>query len=77
MEQIEIGRRIAEARAAKGLTQQQLAEKIGHAVRTIAAWEGNTRHPRTDAMAQIAEALGHPVAWFYAEHPDATGRRAA
>jgi transcriptional regulator with XRE-family HTH domain len=65
-----IGGRIAEARAAAGLTQTELAARIGHAARTVQAWESNDRHPRMDALRQLALALGQDVAWFYSE-PDA------
>jgi transcriptional regulator with XRE-family HTH domain len=65
MKRVEIGHRITKARTAKGLTQQQLAEITGHAVRTIASWEANARHPRMDALAQLAETLDRDVSWFY------------
>jgi transcriptional regulator with XRE-family HTH domain len=73
MQSVRIGQRIAQARLAKGLTQQQLAEDMGCAIRTVASWEASTRHPRTGALAKLADALDVPVASFYAD----SDRRAA
>ena len=66
-----IGRRIAEAREAAGLTQRQMAKALGQAERTIQAWERNERHPRPPAFRRLAELLEREPAWFYLEDDEA------
>lgn len=51
------------ARAALGLTQEQLARKAGVNVGLIRAWEGGvTRAPRLDLALAVARALDIDVA---------------
>jgi HTH-type transcriptional regulator, cell division transcriptional repressor len=47
--------RIARRRA--GLTQRQLAQRMGRTQRRIAEWESGRRRPRIDSITQLAEAL--------------------
>lgn len=49
---------LAEWREAKGLTQKQLAERLGCDVMTISRWEGHKVAISTDALAALSEALG-------------------
>lgn len=49
---------VAEWREDKGLTQQQLADRMGTSDVTISRWETGKRRPDMDAQAAIAEALG-------------------
>jgi len=49
---------LAEHRQAKGLTQKQLAERLGCDVMTISRWELHKVAISTDALAALAEALG-------------------
>lgn len=44
MDQIKIGRFIAERRKLKNLTQMQLAEKLGITDRAISKWETGVSH---------------------------------
>jgi transcriptional regulator with XRE-family HTH domain len=71
---LRIGRRIAEARIAADLTQDQLAAKIpGKANGTqMSKWERGVHRPGDDTLDQIAQALGKDVAWFLLpdEKPD-------
>lgn len=48
---------IAEWRDDKGLTQQQLADRLGTSDVTISRWETGKRRPDDNARAAIAEAL--------------------
>lgn len=64
-----IGHRIVLARGEAGLTQVALAKLAGTVPRTVQAWERDERHPRPDALARLAQALGRPVAWFYEDTP--------
>jgi transcriptional regulator with XRE-family HTH domain len=50
--------RLCEARLAAGLTQQELADRLGVAQTVIARWESGTREPRVYAAVRVSEALG-------------------
>jgi transcriptional regulator with XRE-family HTH domain len=52
------GRRLAEVRKQKGLTQQQLAEKLDISLVSIAYIETGKRWPRLVTLSRIADALG-------------------
>ncbi len=55
--------RLREAREVAGLTQQQLADKIGIQVSSICRYEkGQT--PRLGRVAELASALGVSVNWL-------------
>lgn len=56
-----IGKRIAELRKAKGLTQAQLAEKTGFSQSNIGRIETGRYSVGLDVLASIAEALGATV----------------
>lgn len=49
--------RIETARRAAGLTQEELAEKVGVTVSAIANYENGRRRPRADILKRIAQAL--------------------
>lgn len=55
------GRRIAEARAQRGLTQEQLAERVGVVRSTIARIETDVATPSLDVGLAIARELGEPA----------------
>lgn len=57
--------RIRAARLSAGLTQDGLAHRARTSTRNIARWEGGQNAPRSDAVAAIAEATGHDVAYFF------------
>lgn len=61
----DVGRQLRRAREARGLSQVALAGLLGVGERTVQAWERNERHPRLDALEEVARALGQPVAYFY------------
>ena len=48
MDQIKIGKYLQELRKEKGLTQEQLAEHVGVARRTISRWETGSNMPDLD-----------------------------
>ncbi|MGB9919265.1 MAG: helix-turn-helix domain-containing protein [Moorellales bacterium] len=52
-----LGRRIAYARKLRGLTQAQLADRLGVDHRTVAHWEANTRRPDPGTLREIAMVL--------------------
>ena len=56
-----IGERIKQARKAKGLTQEELAEKLGCTKQSIAQYEKGRRSPKIDGLIKIAESLNIPT----------------
>lgn len=49
---------IAKARLAAGLTQEQLAARMGITQQTVANWERGARNPKLASLRKIADALG-------------------
>ncbi len=58
MDQIKIGRFIAECRKKKGLTQVQLAEKLCITDKAISKWERGITMPDTSIMLSLCSLLG-------------------
>ncbi len=58
MNQIEIGKYIAECRKAKKLTQAQLAEKLNITDRAVSKWETGKSMPDSSIMLPLCEILG-------------------
>lgn len=56
-----MGNRIRSARKRAGLTQAEVAEKIGISWQGIAQWETGKRNPKIDTLKKIAQALSIPV----------------
>jgi len=54
----EFGKRIAEARQRAGLTQVELAKKLGVTQQVVAAWERRNVALRAEQIRTLAEALG-------------------
>ena len=59
-----LGRRLQEARKARGFTQQEVAESLAVARTTITALEKGERRPRPDELIQMARLYGRPVGDF-------------
>lgn len=53
-----IGRNITRYRVAAGLTQRQLAEKIGKDASSVSYYESNRMIPRMPVIEKIADVLG-------------------
>lgn len=58
MEKLEFGRRLIEVRKAKGLTQEEVAEKCKITTRTIQRIESGIVIPRASTIKLISESLG-------------------
>ena len=56
--------RIAEAREARGWTQEQLAEAIGTTQQTIQRWESGQIEPKLTSVRKISNALGITVSFI-------------
>ena len=61
MDQIKIGRFIAECRKQKNLSQLQLAERLGITDKAISKWERGISKPNTSIMLELCEILGISV----------------
>lgn len=57
-------KRVAIARAALEMTQEELAKKVGVVRRQIAAYEGGEARPREKALQNLAAALGTTTEWL-------------
>lgn len=55
------GQLIKAARKKAGMTQAQLAEKLGISYVGVSQWENDLRNPKLDTLQRIASALGVPV----------------
>ena len=55
------GQQIKAARQKAGMTQAQLAEKLGIPYQSIGQWERNARNPKLDTLKRIADALNITV----------------
>ena len=58
MDQIKIGKFIAELRKSKNMTQQQLAEKIGVSFKTVSKWETGRGLPELSTLKPLSDELG-------------------
>ena len=54
---INFGPRIQAARKAKGLTQKELADRLGVQNTTVSNWENNLTEPNGDLIRQLCEVL--------------------
>ena len=69
MTETQIGTRIREARRARGISQQQLAQQVNISVRTLRAYEQNTRTPDDKTLHRIADVLEFPAHYFLRGEP--------
>ncbi len=53
-----IGEKIMEARRAKNLTQEQLAELLGVTRQSISRWEQNQAYPEMEKIVRLSDILG-------------------
>lgn len=60
-----VGERIKRARKALRLSQAALAEAVGVQTNTVWRWENQRATPDVEAISQIAQTLGVPVAYFF------------
>lgn len=72
---ITLGRRIRHARTARGLTLDQLGERVGSAPSLLSLVENGRREPRLSLLRAIAEAVGVPLNDLLSTEPPS--RRAA
>ena len=61
MDQLKIGKFIAECRKQKSLTQMQLAEKLGITDKAVSKWERGVAMPDASIMLELCDILGISV----------------
>ena len=59
-----MGQQIKAMRRFRGMTQANLADKLGVEYQTVQAWERGTRNPKFETLQKIAEALETPIGTF-------------
>jgi transcriptional regulator with XRE-family HTH domain len=60
-----VGRRVAEIRRERRVTQEQLAERLGVAARYVQSVEYGNENLTLDSLAKLARALGVDVSEFF------------
>lgn len=65
-EEILFGERIAKARASRGYSAAQLAQRLGIKSSTIDRWERGETSPRANSLNQLAGVLNVPLLWLMA-----------
>ena len=58
------GDRVAAAREAAGMTQKQLAKRLGVRVATLRAWEEDLSEPRANRLSMMAGLLNVSMMWL-------------
>lgn len=65
-----LSKRIAEARKASGLTQTEVARRLGIRPQSVQAWESGVSAPRARRLSELAQVLDVPEAFFFFESED-------
>ena len=66
MDQVKIGKFIAELRKSKNMTQEQLGEKLGVSFKTISKWENGRGMPELSTLKPLSEELGVSINEIFA-----------
>lgn len=61
MDQVKVGRFIAQLRREQGLTQEALGEKLGVTNKTVSRWENGNYMPDIELLVPLGETLGVSV----------------
>ncbi|WP_341861828.1 helix-turn-helix domain-containing protein [Gymnodinialimonas sp. 57CJ19] len=62
------GDRVTGAREAAGLTQPELAKRLGVKVKTVRGWENDQSEPRANKLGTLSGVLGVSMMWLLAGH---------
>ena len=65
MDNDSVAEKIKSAREKAGLTQAQLAEKVGTTSQNISQYERGIRNPKYNTLEKIARSLGVDVEYFH------------
>ncbi len=63
-EQATFGDRLTGAREASGLSQKELASKVGVKLETLRAWEDDIKEPRANRLQMLSGILGVSLQWL-------------
>ncbi len=69
-----LGSRIADLRKAQGLTQLELAEKMGVTDKAVSKWERDLSCPDINSLPKLAEQLGVSVEQLMQGQPQQSGK---
>lgn len=58
------GDRLAGARESVGLSQKELADRLGVRAKTLASWEDDVAEPRSNKLQMLAGLLGVSLMWL-------------
>ena len=58
------GDRLAAAREAQGLSQEEFAQRLGVKLRTVRHWEEDAKEPRANRLQMIAGMFGVSIMWL-------------
>ena len=72
-----LGNKLAAARRAKNLTQEQLAEKLEVTRQAVSRWESDAAYPETDKIVRMAQILEVSCDYLLQDGVDETGKPAA
>ncbi|MCL4066865.1 helix-turn-helix domain-containing protein [Pseudomonas sp. GX19020] len=67
------GDRLAGAREAAGLSQEDLAQRLGVRLTTLQAWEDDMAEPRGNRLSTLAGMLNVSLAWLLTAEGDGLG----
>lgn len=71
-----LGNKLAAARRAKNLTQEQLAEKLEVTRQAVSRWESDAAYPETDKIVRMAQILEVSCDYLLQDGVDETGKPA-
>ena len=66
------GDRVAGAREARGMSQSQLARRLGVKKETLVGWEEDTSEPRANKLSMMAGLLNVSITWLLTGEGDGT-----
>ena len=72
-----LGNKLAEARRARNLTQEQLAEQLGVTRQAVSRWESDAAYPETDKIVRMARILEVSCDYLLQDGVDEKGKPAA
>lgn len=68
------GDRVAGAREAVGLSQSELADRVGVRLKTLRAWEEDLAEPRANRLQMLSDVLDVSVGWLLTAQGDGLDR---
>ena len=67
-----IGKRLEKCRQNLGMSQQEVADKLGITRATLGHWENDKREPSFDMLNKLSEIYNVTIGEFFGENPEAT-----